>query len=128
MHKEDIPHPSKMSVVPPPTSCRGEGSGQIQLYKVQGWMLAAVKAITIQRHQAESIGRIGTAYLRAHVNVPGHGSSELADPAGVVGFAVGLSEEGKEEGAGKVVKHWRGFSVDQPLAVQVVVAGAADHL
>ena len=43
MHKEDIPHPSKMSVVPPPTSCRGEGSGQIQLYKVQGWMLAAVK-------------------------------------------------------------------------------------
>ena len=45
-----------------------------------------------------------------------------------MGFAVGLSEEGKEEGAGKVVKHWRGFSVDQPLAVQVVVAGAADHL
>ncbi|OLP95457.1 Pentatricopeptide repeat-containing protein MRL1, chloroplastic [Symbiodinium microadriaticum] len=32
----------------------------------------------------------------AHVNIPEHGSSELADPAGGVGCAVGLIEEGKE--------------------------------
>ena len=62
------------------------------------------------------------------MNIPEHGSSELADPAGLVGCAVGLIEEGKEEGAGEVGKHWGGFSVDQPLAVQVVVAGAAEHL